>query len=252
MRKIERRPLPAAADRFLRRKQSELDAEGNGAHAATLWGKARKTVALRATLVVLGQMARERQRCMFCEDSHGTDIDHFWPKSKYPRRTFDWVNLLLVCARCNRAKGQSFPLDDRGEPLLIDPTAEDPWAFLFYDSVTGNLAPRYRPDGCPEPKGVTTIKSLPLRHETITEGRLRSQRQMKRAVAAFLAESTAAPHGKAKARLAEELHQAVRDSDDCGLGQWFFCKDGQQSEPFATLRRAHPTVWQELQQLVTR
>ena len=252
MRRIKRRALPAQAAGYLRRKQAHLDRSGNGSRADELWKTARKTKALRQVVHVLRQMARRRQRCMFCEDSRGTDVEHFWPKRKYPQRAFDWQNFLLVCSGCNRAKGDRFPLDAHNQPLLIDPTAEDPWDYLFFDPVTGNLAARYAPEGVRKPKGVATLALLPLRDEAITEGRRRSYRQLSNAVREFLSSYAARLDDLGKSRLIGELQRAVEESSNYGLGQWVFCKDGQHSDPFSKLRASHPTLWAQMRSLVTQ
>ncbi len=206
---------------------------------------------MRAVLEILRDMARKRQRCMFCEDSRGTDIEHFWPKSAYPARTFDWFNLLLACAACNQAKSRSFPLDPRGRPLLIDPTAEDPWDYLFFDAATGNVTARFTEAGLPHPKGKTTMAILrPLGDEAVTEGRLRAYRTLARAVRAFLAQYSNAPDDAGRRRAVDELRQAVCDSDSYGLGQWFLCRDGREMEPFRMLRERYPAIWSEVQRAV--
>ncbi|RTY78507.1 hypothetical protein EKA83_08815 [Pseudomonas veronii] len=86
-------------------------------------------------------MATGRSRCMYCEDSMGTDIDHFWPKSVYPDQAFVWGNYLLACSYCNsNQKRTQFPLDVNGEPLLIDPTNEDPELHLSLMPSTGEFS----------------------------------------------------------------------------------------------------------------
>lgn len=81
---------------------------------------------IKATLVAMFQ-----GKCAYCEShiavvTYG-EIEHFRPKSKYPELTFAWNNLLLACDRCNDAghKGNRFPLDGEGNPLLLDPTDPD-------------------------------------------------------------------------------------------------------------------------------
>jgi uncharacterized protein (TIGR02646 family) len=80
-------------------------------------------------------------KCAYCESkitvvTYGA-IEHFYPKSKYVDLTFEWSNLLLSCDVCNNAnhKGTKFPLDAKGNPLLIDPTDEntDPNKHLEFD-----------------------------------------------------------------------------------------------------------------------
>ncbi|WP_233436154.1 MULTISPECIES: HNH endonuclease [Streptomyces] len=99
------------------------------ARAAELW--AHTTVRRRVRdglLAALAGMAPGHQRCMYCGDSQGTDIDHFEPKSLAPARTFEWLNHLLACAYCNsNQKRNLFPRSEEdGSPLLLDPTLQEP------------------------------------------------------------------------------------------------------------------------------
>ncbi|OKI38618.1 hypothetical protein A6A29_10270 [Streptomyces sp. TSRI0281] len=77
-------------------------------------------------------MAPGHQRCMYCGDGQGTDIDHFEPKSLAPLRTFEWLNHLLACSYCNsNQKRDGFPRSEGdGSPLLLDPTLQDPLEHL--------------------------------------------------------------------------------------------------------------------------
>lgn len=36
-------------------------------------------------------------------------IDHFRPRSRFPHLSFDWLNLVYSCRRCNDAKGDQWP-----------------------------------------------------------------------------------------------------------------------------------------------
>jgi uncharacterized protein (TIGR02646 family) len=75
----------------------------------------------------LSLMATGIERCMYCGDNRGTDIDHFEPISISPRRTFEWQNHLLACSSCNsNAKRDSFPCDSDGKSLLINPAIDEP------------------------------------------------------------------------------------------------------------------------------
>ncbi|MEH0423553.1 HNH endonuclease [Streptomyces sp. B21-083] len=109
----------------IRQQPTEADRRDK---AKNLWagGTARRQV--RPSLVTgLAEMAHGHQRCMYCGDSQGTDVDHFEPKSRAPLRTFDWLNHLYACSFCNSfEKGNRFPTAPDGSPLLVDPTAEDP------------------------------------------------------------------------------------------------------------------------------
>lgn len=145
MRTIGRLALPPGATFALLRKQAKanrLRAEPDF-KPSRVWGNARRSKAVRVAEATLQEMAGHTERCMYCEDSHGSDIEHFWPKSSYPERMFVWRNLLLCCAECGRLKGQQFPLDETNNPLLLDPTSENPWQHLDFDPETGNIVPRF-------------------------------------------------------------------------------------------------------------
>ncbi|MFB8205529.1 hypothetical protein [Kitasatospora purpeofusca] len=95
--------------------------------------------------------------CMYCGSTTGSDIEHFEPRESSPLQTFRWTNHLLACGPCNsKYKGTWWECDaETGEPLLIDPTRDDPFAHLFLDLRNGI----YR---SPTVKGKTTIKVLGL------------------------------------------------------------------------------------------
>ena len=127
MRRLARIPLAQSAIDQLSTLQARVDdAEDSAAAAKSLWRSDRPE--LRPVHEALREMASGRTRCMYCEDNTGVDIEHFWPKSRFPARTFDWMNYLLACPQCNsNYKRAKFPRTvATGEPLLVDPTVDDP------------------------------------------------------------------------------------------------------------------------------
>jgi uncharacterized protein (TIGR02646 family) len=244
MRRIARTSLPPRSLTYLARKQVEID---NGGHIQATWDTARRTRTMKAVAQILALMSGKSHRCMFCGDSRSTDIEHFWPKSDYPSRVFRWDNLLWICAGCNRQKGNRFKLDGHHLPLLIDPTAEDPWDSLYFDSQTGNITAKYDPVTCqPSPKGAHTVdpNTLPLNIEAVTEGRQRTRRNLVRAVKAFLTGTASASHSQREV----ELFEAIRDNDDYGLAHWYFRSEGGTEEPFRTFRNSYNPVWDRIVQ----
>ncbi len=245
MRQVARHSLPPRIESYLARKQGEIDA---GRDVQPTWKTARRTRTLARVAQVLASMSGRRQRCMFCGDSRSTDIEHFWPKTRYRQRVFRWPNMLWICAGCNRQKGDQFPLDGSRRPLLIDPTTEDPWDFLYFDGHTGNITARYDPaTALPHAKGVHTVDPaiLPLNIEAVTEGRLRTRRNLARAVRGFLSHMATSAEPDV---LEVELMEAVRDNDDYGLALWYFRRDGCTEEPFQTLRASYCEVWDRIAQ----
>ena len=74
-------------------------------------------------------------KCAFCEckpgESGNIEVEHFEPKSLYPKLTFEWSNLLPACRKCNEAKSD---YDTRLTPI-INPAKEDPEHLLTYKFI---------------------------------------------------------------------------------------------------------------------
>jgi uncharacterized protein (TIGR02646 family) len=160
--RIVRIPLDDKLAGQLARRTAQLkNADTAGARRA--WQSARAEKAgLRSHL---NEMAPGVQRCMYCADSLGTDIDHFEPIKELPARTFDWPNHLLACSFCNsNQKRDLFPRDAAGLALLIDPTTDDPVDHLRLILRTGE----YRPLTL---RGTATIDVFGLNRRDLTRGR---------------------------------------------------------------------------------
>ncbi|MCE9608939.1 MAG: hypothetical protein K8R23_01805 [Chthoniobacter sp.] len=239
MRRIRRKPLPQPAARKLRAEQTNA----NTKHAAkTLdvekeWKRARRNQPLNTALETLLKMAGDRERCMYCGDSQGTDIEHFWPKSPYSKKMFRWSNLLLGCTACGRDyKGSKFPLDAAKKPLLLDPTsADDPWLHLDFDPQTGNFAPRYDAHKIPAPKGKATVDTLHLdKRESFASGHQKAYKRISDRI--MDAANLPAPDAAA-------LISGLKTDDEYGLLGWCFRGAGINEPPMSDLRQAHPAVW---------
>lgn len=237
MRYVRRLNLDGEVQVELDLRRADADRQrGEGAlDVAAEWKSARQTQSLKAVLATLQQMMGERQRCMYCLDSHGTDIDHFWPKQPFPDRMFVWLNLLLCCAECGRFKGDEFPLSN-GQPLLIDPTTEDPWLHLDFDPLTGNIVARFHPDRNDySSKGTKTVEMLHLdRREALAAGYQKTFRHLAR----LIREALSQPNP-----LADDLIASLREADDHGLLSWCFHGSGQNAPPFRELRDKHSAIW---------
>jgi HNH endonuclease len=113
----------------------------------------------------LAAMAPGIERCMYCGDNRGTDIDHFEPIRELPMGTFEWLNHLLACSTCNsNQKRDRFPRDSSGTALLIDPTRDDPVRHLRLILRTGD----YRPL---TPQGEASVAVFGLNRRDLTRGR---------------------------------------------------------------------------------
>ena len=146
-------------------------------------------------------------KCSYCEErlqgAQFGDVEHYRPKSKVrdaenkvvvdaagnPHRgyfwfAYDWFNLLLACAACNRVetsktgtkhgKGERFPLEggDRSftpddgvveQPTLLNPWIDDPAEHLIFDA-SGTIS--WRTD-----RGRRNIELLGLNRDGLLESR---------------------------------------------------------------------------------
>ena len=237
MRWIRRAELSRDARKALGKKQALAHArlKAGTLDVQATWKSARRTQPLKEALAVLQRMAGGRERCMYCVDSHGTDIEHFWPKTPYPQRMFEWPNMLLCCTECGRWKGNAFPLD-QGKPLLVNPTSDDPWQHLDFDPVTGNITARFDvATNTVSPMGVATVKLLRLdRREALASGLQSTYRRIRNRV------NDALHAGQPDA---QDLIQQLEEADDHGLLGWCVRGMGRHEDPFAALQRRHPAVW---------
>lgn len=85
--------------------------------------------------------------CNYCEQNEANDIEHIFPKSFFPEKTFVWSNYLLACKQCNSGYklDKIHVLDDndavayvqRGTPppsqrvAFINPRTVDPSSYLL-------------------------------------------------------------------------------------------------------------------------
>lgn len=168
MRKLKRLDLSPNTQSFLKRRtekisQKKLPAE-RVEEAKRLWDSKRNKAFAEIKEKLLS-MASGIERCMYCEDSAGTDIEHFWPKSDYPSKAFQWENYLLSCSACNsNYKRTEFPLDGSDQPLLINPVEEDPRQHIAFSPSTGKYSDL-------TPKGSESIRVYGLNRNILTLGR---------------------------------------------------------------------------------
>ncbi|SDL19645.1 hypothetical protein SAMN04488074_109251 [Lentzea albidocapillata subsp. violacea] len=133
---------------------------------------------------------------MYCGESRGTDIDHFDPIARNPLRAFDWLNHLLACSTCNsHQKRDRFPVDEDGNPLLVDPTSEDPFDHLLLTLSLGIYSPL-------TPKGKATIEVCGLNDRGLPRGRMQARRVVGLALRAW----NEACEGNRSGEMLEHVH----------------------------------------------
>lgn len=74
-------------------------------------------------------------KCAFCEcvpsEGGNTEVEHFYPKSIYPEKTFLWTNMLPACRQCNLSKHNH----DTGSEPIINPYEFDPEQIFYFEDI---------------------------------------------------------------------------------------------------------------------
>lgn len=136
--------------------QQQLDRRRD---ADAAWNSLRGSQAERQVKQTLADAFHSK--CGYCEKIEADTVDHFWPKERYPARTWDWRNYVLACDQCQRTyKRDQDPVDD-GQRQMINPRYDDPMTFLYFDYETGAVVARRDSDECYH-RGHLTIERLGL------------------------------------------------------------------------------------------
>jgi uncharacterized protein (TIGR02646 family) len=247
MRYIERLPLPPDTVRGLAVRQERVDRlKASGTlEPIKEWDSGRKLKSVKTAHAVLRRMAGETERCMYCQDSHGTDIEHFKPKARFPGTMYHWENMLLCCTECGRFKGEEYPCTRDGSPLLIDPSKEDPWEYLDFEQRTGNITARYSRDRNEySPKGIETVKILHLDRRGALSSLYRKSNKT-------LVEKVYTLIGVTIKDVEEEASKLI-DIDFAGLLGWYIHGSGIHEDPFPLLKERQPLLWEALDRKIGR
>lgn len=79
-------------------------------HAQDCWKNRTTNHAFVEIKALLQTMAHGAQRCAYCEDSVGDQIEHIRPKALYPESCFVWTNYIYACGGCNSRKLNFFAI----------------------------------------------------------------------------------------------------------------------------------------------
>lgn len=128
--------------------------------------------------------------CGYCEEetAPGT-LDHFRPKSKFPKLVYEWSNWVFACQPCNQSKGDKWPDDG-----YVDPCAclmsERPENFFDFDLDTGSILPGSLLSAERRSKSRKTIDEIGLNDSEHLKKRL-AQIELAKSLLSFLADT---PH----------------------------------------------------------
>lgn len=118
----------------LRRLQNEIDAKvgfaSKAAKAKSLWkSSTSNNNAFTEIKEKLISISISVEICNYCELSENNDIEHVYPKSFFPDKTFVWENYLRVCKQCNTGQklDSFYVLDAEHEPQKLERGIEPPY-----------------------------------------------------------------------------------------------------------------------------
>ena len=123
------------------------------------------------------------------------------------------------------------------EPLLLDPTQDEPWEHLDFDPQTGNLTGRWvlASKGV-SPRGQATVNHLSLdRREALSVGHLKNWCRIRECIERYLANPNNDP-----VKFVDE----VFDMDDYGLLDWALRWTPTIVPPFTELQKSFPETWE--------
>lgn len=105
-----------------------------------------------------------KAKCIYCESytniSGYANIEHYHPKSLYPKEIFDWNNLFIGCTVCNTPKNN---FDTVKEPF-IHPINDNPEDYLTFDEL--QYVPKSK-DGEAYLKANNVIKNCDLKRQSL-------------------------------------------------------------------------------------
>lgn len=109
----------------------ETTFERKTVRAISLWDSKNGSTVGKTTFKevrdTLATMCVSVEVCNYCEQNEANDIEHIYPKSLFPGKTFDWENYLLACKQCNTAyKLDSFAVLDDNNDLVDIPRGTEP------------------------------------------------------------------------------------------------------------------------------
>lgn len=108
--------------------------------------------------------------CVYCEtklDLENSQIEHIKPKDKFPKILDDYSNYLVSCINskcCGQYKGSKW------DEKFINPTLENPFDYLTYDMMTGEIKPIAK-EGIRYEKAERTIEILNLNNKRLCGAR---------------------------------------------------------------------------------
>ena len=102
-----------------------------------------------------------RGLCAYCEETTKGEVDHFKPKSRFPKLVYSWSNWLFACHECNHAKLGTWPTAGYVDPCATS-KQDHPERHFVIDTQTGRISPHGALGPQQRKKAQDTIDALRL------------------------------------------------------------------------------------------
>ena len=99
--------------------------------------------------------------CGYCEWRDEGEVDHFRPKTRFPKLVYRWSNWVYACTKCNRRKRDRWPSYGFVDPCAQS-VAASPESYFTFDIETGRVRPVEGLSTIRRKKALNTIRSLGL------------------------------------------------------------------------------------------
>lgn len=99
--------------------------------------------------------------CGYCEADCKGEVDHFRPKSRFPKRVYQWSNWVFACHDCNNWKSEKWPKNGYVDPCARIRSSR-PERFFDFDLKTGEIIPKGGLTHARRYKAQTMIEGLKL------------------------------------------------------------------------------------------
>lgn len=222
--------LQKEIDLFTERNEQKEQAE-------KMWKNRTDNKVFDEIRLVLGEMCKGNERCCYCEDARAYTIEHIFPKSIYPEKTFVWSNYLYICGDCNSTKNNFFPvftdtisfklakLEDSTnyDVVLLNPRKDNPLEYFELDLTYFQFVSKFDDNTTREAtRAEQTLKILELNADSGRKGEILTN-QRKNAFESFRSHLYRYRELKAQSNIVE-MENVKRQ----------IC------------RTDHPTVWHEI------
>jgi uncharacterized protein (TIGR02646 family) len=132
MLKLPNNPLPDIANARLQRWQNEINGlatyDLKVQEAKKQFPKKRQLKTFKTVVKTLSLGLPGVERCAYCEDSFGNQVEHIAPKEFYPERVFEFDNFLMACNPCNSQKWTKYAVfeEETGRTAHLNRTDDQP------------------------------------------------------------------------------------------------------------------------------